>query len=97
MYQTDVIYHTCGALPLLAEFPCGYKPRPYTFNEILDIGLCMLEEIVAFARDHNLMIAITQLARQNVAVHFIVFNNQNLRHVSVPLEEAAIHIRDHAR
>ncbi len=48
LYQTDLIYHACGALPLLVEFPCGYKPFPYTFNQVLDIGLAALEEIVAF-------------------------------------------------
>ena len=47
-YQTDIIYHACGAMPLLVEFPCGYKPFPYTFIQVLDIGLAALEEIVAF-------------------------------------------------
>jgi hypothetical protein len=48
MYQTDLIYHACGALPLLFEFPCGYKPFPYSFDEILDIGLAAMEEIIFF-------------------------------------------------
>ena len=47
-YQTDLIYHTCGALPLLVEFPVGYKNFPYTFNAVVDIGLCVLEEIICF-------------------------------------------------
>ena len=47
-YQTDLIYHTCGALPLLVEFPVGYKNFPYTFHEIVDIGMCALEEILCF-------------------------------------------------
>jgi hypothetical protein len=47
-YQTDVIYHCCGALPLLVEFPCGYQNLPDNPDEILDIGLLALEEVVAF-------------------------------------------------
>ena len=47
-YQTDLIYHTCVALPLLVEFPLGYKAFPYSFNEIVDIGMCVLEEIICF-------------------------------------------------
>jgi hypothetical protein len=47
-YQTDLIYHACGALPLLVEFPAGYKNFPYTFHEVLDIGMCALEEILGF-------------------------------------------------
>jgi hypothetical protein len=47
-YQTDVIYHCCGALPLLIEFPCGYQNLPDSHDEILDIGLFALEEVVAF-------------------------------------------------
>jgi len=47
-YQTDLIYHTCGALPLLVEFPVGYKNYPYTFNEVVDIGMGVLEEIICF-------------------------------------------------
>ncbi len=49
LYQTDLIYHTCGALPLLVEFPVGYKDFPYRFDEVLDIGMSVLEEILLFA------------------------------------------------
>jgi hypothetical protein len=48
LYQTDLIYHACGALPLLVEFPVGYKNFPYTFHELLDIGMGVLEEIICF-------------------------------------------------
>lgn len=47
-YQTDVIFHCCGALPLLIEFPCGYQNLPDNPDEILDIGMFALEEVVAF-------------------------------------------------
>jgi hypothetical protein len=47
-YQTDLIYHCCGALPLLIEFPCGYQNTPDSFDELLDTGMLALEEVVAF-------------------------------------------------
>jgi len=47
-YQTDVIYHCSGALPLLVEFPCGYQNVPDNPDEILDIGMFALEEVAAF-------------------------------------------------
>ena len=47
-YQTDVIYHCCGALPVVVEFPCGYQNVPDSPDEILDIGLYALEEVAAF-------------------------------------------------
>jgi len=47
-YQTDVIYHCSGALPVLVEFPCGYQNLPSTHEEILDIGMSALEEVAAF-------------------------------------------------
>jgi hypothetical protein len=43
-----VVYHTCGALPLEIEFPCGYQDDPGSFGEILDIGMYALEEILSF-------------------------------------------------
>jgi len=48
LYQTDLIYHACGALPMLVEFPCGYQNVPNNLDEILDIGLYVIEELVAF-------------------------------------------------
>ena len=47
-YQTDVIYHCCGALPLVVEFPCGYQNVPDNPGDILDTGMFALEEVVAF-------------------------------------------------
>lgn len=48
LYQSDLVYHACGALPIMVEFPCGYQNVPSTFDEILDIGLHALEEILCF-------------------------------------------------
>lgn len=47
-YQSDALYHASGALPLVVEFPMGWQNVPDTHDEILDIGLTVLEEIAAF-------------------------------------------------
>lgn len=52
-YQADLVYHACGALPLLVEFPCGYQNLPDNFNDILDIGMYVIEEIVRFGVDYG--------------------------------------------
>jgi len=44
-YQSDMIYHCCGALPVIVEFPRGFV-RSEDFDELLDIGLCVLEEML---------------------------------------------------
>ena len=44
-YQTDMIYHCCGALPVVVEFPHGHV-KAADFNQVLDIGLCAFEEIL---------------------------------------------------
>ena len=41
-----MIYHCCGALPVVVEFPRG-NIRAERFDELLDIGLCVFEEILA--------------------------------------------------
>jgi len=50
-YQSDMVHHACGALPLIVEFPWGYKNVPDNHDDILDFGLTVLEEILCFA-DH---------------------------------------------
>lgn len=45
--HTALHYHS-GALPLLFEFPHGLDTKPYTFDEILDIGLDLFEEIMRY-------------------------------------------------
>jgi hypothetical protein len=52
-YQSDTIYHACGAVPLVIEFPCGWQNVPDTHGEILDIGLTVLEEIAAFGNRYR--------------------------------------------
>jgi len=47
-YQTDMIYHVCGALSFIVEFPCGWQNNPDNPDEILDIGMYTLEEVAAF-------------------------------------------------
>lgn len=44
-YQTDMIYHCCGALPVVVEFPRGHG-KAESFDALLDIGLCVFEEIL---------------------------------------------------
>jgi len=52
-YQTDLIYHVSGAMPLLVEFPCGYQNNPSTFDEVLDICMTVIEEIVVFGNTYG--------------------------------------------
>ena len=47
-YQSDAVYHACGALPVLVEFPCGWQNLPDNHRDILDIGLAVLDEIALF-------------------------------------------------
>ena len=47
-YFQTAMHHTSGALPLLFEFPHGMRYKPYTFDEILDVGLTMFEEVMRF-------------------------------------------------
>ena len=50
--QDSAIYHQCGATPLMVEFPCR-RPgeNDLTFDEILDIGLCVLETILIYGNE----------------------------------------------
>lgn len=48
MNQMNAVYHVCGALPLLCEFPSGCAPAPYTLDQMLDLGLQVLEETLLF-------------------------------------------------
>lgn len=43
----NIWHFVCGTLPLTFEFPHGYVEKPFTHDEILDIGLIMLEEVMA--------------------------------------------------
>jgi len=47
-YLHTALHHTSGALPLLFEFPHGLAMKPFTFDEILDIGLSLFEEVMRY-------------------------------------------------
>ncbi len=46
--QIEAIYHNCGALPILCELPAGADNKPFTADEMLDVGLITLEELLFF-------------------------------------------------
>lgn len=52
-YQTDAIYHACGALPVLVEFPEGWQNMPDNHQDILDIGLTVIDEIANFGLEYG--------------------------------------------
>jgi hypothetical protein len=47
-YQSDMMYHAFGALPIEIEFPSGWKSIPPTHDDLLDIGLAVLDELAVF-------------------------------------------------
>lgn len=42
------LHHASGALPLLCELPHGLETNPFTFDEILDCGLLLFEELLRY-------------------------------------------------
>ena len=54
MEQTTAIYHTCGATPLMCELPMGGAGSGLTCDQLLDIGLLVIEETLEFAHDEGL-------------------------------------------
>lgn len=53
LYQSDALYHACGALPVLVEFPEGWLNIPDNHTDILDIGLTVIDESAAFGIDRQ--------------------------------------------
>lgn len=47
-YLHTALHYACGALPLIFEFPHGLQMKPFTFDEILDIGLSLFEEAITY-------------------------------------------------
>jgi hypothetical protein len=47
--QGNAIYHVCGAMPIVGEFPAGCDINPFSPDELLDIGLLTIEETLSFA------------------------------------------------
>jgi hypothetical protein len=52
--QAAAIYHVCGALPVLCEFPTGAEPAVLEPGVMLDAGLAVLEEVLFFAHRDGL-------------------------------------------
>jgi len=52
MTQPTAVYHQCGATPLMVEFPCRRPDEnEVTFEEILDIGLCVFETVIIYGNE----------------------------------------------
>ena len=47
------LHQASGALPTAFEFPHGLVGHPYTFDEILDIGMTLIEEILRYGVLHR--------------------------------------------
>ncbi len=47
-YLHTALHFTSGALPLLFELPHGLASKPFSFEEILDAGLDVLEEVLRY-------------------------------------------------
>lgn len=54
MDQVAAVYHVCGAMPLMCELPSGVASRPFTCDQLLDIGLLTFEEVLAYAHRDGL-------------------------------------------
>lgn len=52
--QMDAVYHVCGATPIMCEMPVGMQSQPFTCDEMLDIGLIVLEEVLNYAQTDGL-------------------------------------------
>jgi len=52
--QINAVYHVCGAMPMLCEFPAGTHTHYYSCDQMLDIGLLALEEILFYAHTDGL-------------------------------------------
>jgi len=47
-YLQDILHMASGALPLLYEFPHGTINAPFAYDEIIDLGLTLFDEIMQF-------------------------------------------------
>jgi hypothetical protein len=52
--QANAVYHVSGAMPILCELPAGIRPAVYSCDEMLDIGLLVIEEILLYAHRDGL-------------------------------------------
>ena len=49
--QSDAVFHQCGATPLTIEFPARCEGNEITFEQILDVGLCVLETVITWGNE----------------------------------------------
>lgn len=52
--QMEAVYHVSGAMPIMCELPIGAKEYFMTLEEMLDIGLIVIEEVLAYAHSDGL-------------------------------------------
>ena len=52
--QMSATYHVCGGLPIMCELPSGCQEWFCSCDDMLDIGLLVLEEVLAFAHSDGL-------------------------------------------
>jgi hypothetical protein len=52
--QMCAVYHVAGAMPLMVELPIGCQEYFYSLDDMLDVGLIVIEEILAFAHTDGL-------------------------------------------
>jgi len=52
--QIDATYHVCGGTPIMVELPAGTDIRPFTCEQMLEIGLITIEEILEYAHRDGL-------------------------------------------
>lgn len=52
--QMEAVYHASGAMPIMCELPAGTASAPFTLDEMLDIGLTVIEEVLLYAHSDGL-------------------------------------------
>lgn len=52
--QSTALYHVCGALPVMCELPNGAKEWTMSNDDMLDIGLIVIEEVLLYAHTDGL-------------------------------------------
>jgi hypothetical protein len=52
--QMDAVYLSCGGLPIMCEMPAGASNKPFSLDEMLDIGLLTIEEVLSYAHSDGL-------------------------------------------
>jgi hypothetical protein len=50
----DATYLTCDGLPIMYEMPLGCDLKPFSSDEMLDIGLLTIEQTLCYAHTNGL-------------------------------------------